>query len=187
MIDRMGEAFARLISEQVSRRSVIAKCGKMLAVVVAGPALARVLGAGETVEALSNEIPPGSQPGGEVDPLHYAGHCDLCYYCGMWAVPCSHCGATSDSSPCPQGSAAGSWMVCCPCPTQNFLVYYQDCCGASEQCGGIFCDRNAQSPPQGKRAYAADGGDCVGYYCTRVILSGGCSNPFQKTCPNNRC
>lgn len=190
MIDRMGEAFARLMSERVSRRSVIARCGKMLAVVVAGPALARALGTGEAVDTLSNEVASSSQPSGEVGPLHYSGHCDLCYYCGIWGVPCSHCGATSDDSPCPKGQAMGAWWVCCPCPTRNFLMQYQDCCcNGPCQCNGTFCDRNEYAFPQKKRTYGPSGGveRCSPgtYYCTRVVWIGDCTSAFQKWCPGS--
>lgn len=157
MINKLGETLANRMAEQFSRRSFIAKCSRLMAVLVAGQLSGFALSTPLLAEPLTS-----SNSNGE-DGYHHS-HCATCNNCGLYGKPCSHCGTATDADPCPSGTiSGGSWYACC-CAANKVLYQYQDCCGKSN-CPGEFC---ANSSP--RSAYNCFGG----YWCTRVIMVGWC-------------
>lgn len=161
MLDKFGEKLAQEADQAIGRRSMIAKMGKGILLLVGCNLIPQV-------PTFAQDARQGHRPG-NVGQGHRPGDvevmgCTLCAYCNLLGYPCSHCGGSDSSCPRSDQYSGGSWYGCC-CGT---LWKYQDCCGGSAvSCSG-WCDRNEG----GSRDHSMCGASP--YRCTKVLRVGSC-------------
>ena len=131
------EHSARGVAQRSSRRSAMAKLGKVLV----GSAMVPLLPVDRTAYAAEPKKPGASKTD---DPTS----CDYWKYCAIDGWLCSCCGGTSSS--CPPGTTASpiTWIGTCrnPHDGSDYIVSYNDCCGKTT-CQRCFCHRNEGDKP----------------------------------------
>lgn len=168
LFDSWFEKSARGVAQRSSRRSAMAKLGKVLV----GSALVPLLPVDRTAYASgagASAILPGAN-----DPES----CDYWKYCAIDGWLCSCCGGTSSS--CPPGTTASpiTWIGTCrnPNDSTDYIVSYNDCCGKTT-CGKCFCNRNEREKPLYKLSMNNDINWCMAnsdsnYHCSVSVLLG---------------
>jgi methylamine dehydrogenase light chain len=137
-VDRWVEQGARALARRTSRRSFLARLGAAL-VGTAGLPLLPVARRWGTAQAAAPDV-----PGDAGDPSS----CNYWRYCAIDGFLCSCCGGTQDA--CPPGTemSAVTWVGTCrnPVDGKNYLVSYNDCCGAT-LCMRCRCTRTEGEKP----------------------------------------
>lgn len=167
-LDQWSERSARKMAQQTSRRSALARIGRLLI----GGMLLPVLPVDRiTGKALAAEKGNPADPG---DPAT----CEYWRYCGIDGFLCSCCGGSQ--SQCPPGAEPSpiTWIGTCRNPADNldYIISYNDCCGKGS-CGRCFCNRNEGETPVYRPQSNNDIDWCLGtssmaYHCSTAIILG---------------
>ncbi|HEY9511503.1 MAG TPA: methylamine dehydrogenase light chain [Rhodanobacter sp.] len=140
-VDRFGERLARHVTYSSSRRSVLARIGKVL---VGAAFIMPVL-------PIARAAPPRAEGDGDGLSDHptekQLSSCDYWRYCGVDGFLCHCCGGTAES--CPPGTQYSqvSWVGTCHNPNdgREYMMSYHDCCGRTA------CDRCSCGEQRGER------------------------------------
>lgn len=168
--DQMTERASRRLARATSRRSFLTRFGGILAGTAAIPLLPVARSAGAQVS--SETMAPMEQDPG--DPTS----CDYWRYCAIGGDLCACCGGSATS--CPPGSEMSpiAWIGTCrnPADGRNYIISYNDCCGAPE-CTNCFCDNNQGEKPLYRPQMNNGILWCLGleqqtYTCTTAIVVG---------------
>jgi methylamine dehydrogenase light chain len=161
-LDRALETSSTALADRAGRRSFIGRVGVLLT----GAALVPLLPVVRFNKATAAELDAaGVEWSNEKN-------CDYWAYCATDGWLCSCCGGTT--STCPPGTQPSpiAWVGTCrnPGDGKNYVVSYNDCCGAS-QCQQCYCNRNEGDTPkyQPQRSNAVTwcyGGVAPTYHCT---------------------
>ncbi|MBU6484354.1 MAG: amine dehydrogenase [Betaproteobacteria bacterium] len=170
-LDRWSEHSARRIAQLTSRRSALARLGRVLVGGALLPLLPidRVTGtawaaAGEAARAQADPGDPRS--------------CSYWRYCGIDGWLCACCGGTAHS--CPPGAEPSplTWVGTCSNPADgiDYIISYNDCC-AKGSCGQCFCNRNEEDKPLYRPQSNNDIDWCLGtssmaYHCSTAVILG---------------
>jgi amicyanin-dependent methylamine dehydrogenase small subunit len=171
-IDRLTEENSRSLARQTSRRSLLAKVGR----VALGAAIALpVLPFDRTSQAhAAGGHGGGSQKRGKAGVTD----CDYWRYCSVDGFLCSCCGGSSTT--CPPGTSPSkvTWVGTCHNPEdgRDYLVSYNDCCGRTT-CGRCFCNTNQGDRPGYRLGVHNDVNWCMSnessmYHCTVSVIVG---------------
>lgn len=104
--------------------------------------------------------------------------CDYWRYCALDGFLCSCCGGSTSS--CGPGSepSAVAWIGTCHNPNdgKDYLISYNDCCGASS-CGQCYCNNNERERPGYRMGVHNDINWCMSnasnaYNCTVAAVVG---------------
>lgn len=176
LFDSWFERSARGVAQHSSRRSAMAKLGKVLV----GSAMLPLLPVDRTAYAADASSGASAASGGAAasgasdDPMS----CDYWKYCAIDGWLCSCCGGTSSS--CPPGTTPSpiTWIGTCrnPHDGSDYIVSYNDCCGKTS-CGKCFCNRNEREKPLYKLSLNNDINWCMAngnsnYHCSVSVLLG---------------
>lgn len=165
-IDRITERIAREAARRISRRSLLARLG---GVVAAGalPAL--------PVSRAFAQAAPAKQPGEQGDPAS----CDYWRYCAIDGFLCACCGGTTSSCPAGTEPSPITWVGTChnPADKKDYVISYNDCCGKTG-CGRCQCNRNERDTPIYQPQSSNDINWCLGtqvgvvYNCSTAVVLG---------------
>lgn len=167
LVDRTGEAGARLAARRYGRRSFLAKAGTLI---VGGTFLPMLPFDRSSGQAEAAEGPAGAPA--ETD-------CTYWRYCALDGNLCNTSGGTTTS--CPPGASASkvSWIGTCKNPEdqKDYLVSYNDCCGKSDIKASTFCFHSERERPGYRMGLHNDINWCMandekGYHCTVSVLVG---------------
>lgn len=166
--DDLGEKLTRKVAHSSSRRSVLAKMGKLL---VGSAFIMPVLPVARGAAAQPKS--PNTDP---MDPNNPTDEdlstCEYWRYCGVDGFLCHCCGGTDSS--CPPGSdfSQVAWVGTChnPADGKDYMVSYHDCCGKTA-CGRCSCATQYQERPGYEFFRHNDVNWCMGdrnlvYHCT---------------------
>ena len=165
VLDKAAEAGTRKAAQHVSRRSLLAKTG----VILAGTALMPLLPFDRSLGGLAHAADK------EADETS----CDYWRYCALDGQLCNTSGGTTTS--CPPGSEASkvSWIGTCRNPNdgKDYLVSYNDCCGKATVQSSTFCFTNKGERPGYRMGLHNDINWCMandnkGYHCTVAMVVG---------------
>lgn len=170
-LDEFSEHSSRRLAQRTSRRSALARLGRVLVGAALLPLLPidRITGKAEAAGAKKGGM--GPDPG---DPKS----CDYWRYCGIDGWLCACCGGTSSS--CPPGSELSplTWIGTCRNPSDgtDYIISYNDCCGKGS-CGRCFCNRNEGDTPIYRPQSNNDIDWCLGtssmiYHCSTAVILG---------------
>ncbi|GAB3626468.1 hypothetical protein GCM10027419_13170 [Pandoraea terrae] len=166
----MFEHTVRSVAQRSSRRSALARLGKVLV----GGALVPLLPVDRMANAAEPQGKRSKLPAGVDDP----GSCDYWKHCAIDGWLCSCCGGSSSS--CPPGSVPSpiTWIGTClnPHDGRDYIVSYNDCCGTTS-CGHCMCNRNEREKPLYKLSLDNDINWCMAspnatYTCSVSVLLG---------------
>jgi methylamine dehydrogenase light chain len=175
LIDRSFERMTRRTAQRVSRRSVVASIGAILAGVGAVPLLpvsrrAQAQGTVNTAE-LASRFARSAQT---TDTTQ----CNYWRYCASDGYLCSCCGG--GPATCPPGTAASptSWVGSCinPDDGKTYLIAYRDCCG-QDSCARCAClgqegDLPSYRPQVNNDIIWCFGASSMVYHCSSAALVG---------------
>ena len=161
--DNLFERSTGALADRTSRRSLLGRIGTL----VAGGAVVPLLPVFRVSKTQAAESVDWNNPRS----------CDYWAYCSVDGVMCSCCGGTSTQ--CPPGTQPSpiAWVGTCRNPDdgKNYVVSYNDCCGAAN-CGRCYCNRNEGDTPKYRPDKANSltwcyGGVAPTYACTvaRVV------------------
>lgn len=165
VLDKAAEAGSRKAAQRVSRRSLLAKTGVLLA----GTALMPILPFDRSLGGMAHAADM------EADETS----CDYWRYCALDGQLCNTSGGTTTS--CPPGSEASkvSWIGTCRNPNdgKDYLVSYNDCCGKATVQSSTFCFNSKGERPGYRMGLHNDINWCVandnkGYHCTVAMVVG---------------
>ncbi|WP_233849213.1 methylamine dehydrogenase light chain [Paraburkholderia sp. HD33-4] len=171
--DSFFELRARNVAQHSSRRSAMARLGRVLV----GSALVPLLPVDRTFAA-DNASAPGAASAPAAGKSDDPYSCDYWRYCAIDGWLCSCCGGTSSS--CPPGTTPSpiTWIGTCRNPHDgtDYIVSYNDCCGKTS-CGRCFCNRNEREKPLYKLSLNNDINWCMAsgnanYHCSVSALLG---------------
>lgn len=160
--DEFSERGSRRLAQRTSRRSALARLGRVLF----GAALVPLLPVDRMVGRAHAAVTD--------DPRS----CDYWRHCGVDGWLCSCCGGSVSS--CPPGTEVGSitWVGTCRNPADNtdYIVSYNDCCGKGS-CGRCQCLRSEADTPVYRPQSSNDINWCLGttsvhYHCTTSVVLG---------------
>jgi len=169
-IDSLFERSARTVAQRSGRRSALGRMGGMLVGVAALPLL--------PVDRTANAAEPKAAaklPAGIDDQTS----CDYWKHCAIDGYMCACCGGSSSS--CPPGSTPSpiTWIGTClnPHDGRNYIVSYNDCCGAGTCRECNLCTRTERERPLYKLALNNDINWCMAnkpstYVCSVSYLLG---------------
>jgi len=169
--DDFSEQSSRRLAQRTSRRSALARLGRVLVGAALLPLLPIDRITGNAEAAAPKKGGNAADPG---DPRS----CDYWRYCGIDGWLCSCCGGTTSS--CPPGSepAPITWIGTCKNPGDgiDYIISYNDCCGKGS-CGRCFCNRNEADTPMYRPWSNNDIDWCLGassmvYHCTTTVILG---------------
>src|SRR5215469_15201462 len=128
-MDKIIERMTRTVAQRTSRRSFLARVGKLILGAAAIPLL--------PVDRVVREAAAaGKLPKGIEDDTS----CDYWKYCAVDGYLCTCCGGGSHD--CPPGATPSptSWVGTCRHPSdgKDYIVSYRDCCGKAS-CGRCLC------------------------------------------------
>lgn len=171
-LDRFFETSARRAAQRVSRRSALARVGRVL---VGTAFVLPVLPFDRVVRDAAAAGPGGgkaaAQPGED--------QCEYWRYCALDGYLCTCCGGSM--SACPPGTEASkvAWIGTCRNPKdgKDYLISYNDCCGKNS-CGRCLCNFNLGERPGYRMALHNDINWCMGntnnqmFHCTTALVVG---------------
>ena len=169
-LDALTERRARALASRTSRRSALARVGKL---VVASAFALPVLPFDRSSQA---RAAGHGGAGGKKQPTE--ADCDYWRYCSVDGFLCSCCGGSATA--CPPGSTASkvSWIGTChnPADGRDYFVSYTDCCGRTS-CGRCFCNTNHGDRPGYRMGVHNDVNWCMAndssiYHCTLSVIVG---------------
>ena len=174
-LDALTERRARALASRTSRRSALARVGKL---VVASAFALPVLPFDRSSQA---RAAGHGGAGGKKQPTE--ADCDYWRYCSVDGFLCSCCGGSATA--CPPGSTASkvSWIGTChnPADGRDYFVSYTDCCGRTS-CGRCFCNTNHGDRPGYRMGGHNDVNWCMAndssiYHCTLSVIVGVADKP----------
>lgn len=168
--DDWFERSARKVAHSTSRRSALARVGKLLVVgAIALPVLPF-----DRVHRGANAMGPGA--GKKKGPDE--SQCEYWRYCALDGFLCSCCGGTTSS--CPPGTEMSkvAWIGTCrnPADGKDYLISYNDCCGKNS-CGRCLCNFNVGDRPAYRMGLHNDINWCMAntanmFHCTTSVIIG---------------
>ncbi len=173
-VDRLVEGRSRALASHTSRRSALARIGKLF---LSGAVALPVLPFDRTSQAHAEGQPQTDAAAGKKKEATGT-DCDYWRYCSVDGFLCSCCGGSATS--CPPGTTASkvSWVGTCHNPKDglDYLVSYTDCCGRTS-CGRCFCNNNQGDRPGYRMGVHNDVNWCMAndssvYHCTVSFIVG---------------
>ena len=168
LFDKFFEKRVRSIALSTSRRSALVRVGSVL---VGSTMVLPVLPFDRTV---GSAHAAGKKKAKQDDDSQ----CDYWRYCALDGFLCSCCGGST--STCAPGSEPSNvaWIGTCHNPKDgnDYLISYNDCCGASS-CGQCYCNRNERERPGYRMGVHNDINWCMSnasnaYSCTLAAIVG---------------
>jgi methylamine dehydrogenase light chain len=164
-MDKIVERFTRAVAQRSSRRSFIARLGRMILGAAIFPLLPveRIAGAANAADKKAKNV--------EDDTT-----CDYWKYCAIDGYLCSCCGGGSHD--CPPGATPSptSWVGTCRHPSdgREYIVSYRDCCGKAA-CGRCLCGNTISEEPLYRPQLDSDLIWCFGaptmvYHCSTAEI-----------------
>jgi methylamine dehydrogenase light chain len=167
-MDKIVERMTRAVAQRSSRRSFLARVGK----VILGAAMIPLLPIDRVVReaaAAGAKLPKGIEDDTS---------CDYWKYCAVDGYLCTCCGGGSHD--CPPGATPSptSWVGTCRHPSdgKDYIVSYRDCCGQAS-CGRCLCARTEGEMPLYRAQLDSDLIWCFGaptmmYHCSTAEIVG---------------
>ncbi|CAG0958529.1 methylamine dehydrogenase light chain [Burkholderiales bacterium] len=168
--DDWFERSARKVAFSTSRRSTLARLGKLL---VAGAVALPVL----PFDRVSRDAHAVAPDGGKKKAPDET-QCEYWRYCALDGFLCSCCGGSMSS--CPPGTEMSkvAWIGTCrnPADGKDYLVSYNDCCGKNS-CGRCLCNFNLGDRPAYRMGLHNDINWCMAntqnmFHCTTSVIIG---------------
>lgn len=154
LIDKITETSSRALVQRASRRSLLARLGKMLVGATSIP----LLPVARSAEQLPQQPNIGA-PQDAGDPTD----CNYWRYCAMKGYLSAACGGSVNG--CPPGTEMSplTWIGTCrnPVDGRQYIISYNDCCGAST-CGVKPCVQDHGDLPAYRSDKSHDYNWCVG-------------------------
>jgi len=180
-LDRWCEFSARVVARRTSRRSFLARLGRVLVGASVLPLLpvARIERSASASGGSSETSPRVAPPDEDISGAR--GDPSSCLYwrhCAIDGFLCSCCGGSHTA--CPPGTEMSpvTWIGTChnPGDGKDYIISYNDCCGRSF-CGRCFCNRNEGDRPVYYPFRSNDINWCMGassqiYNCSTAIVLG---------------
>lgn len=174
--DRLTEWLLRRLARRTSRRSFLARVGRVLAIAPVFPLLP-VSRAATPKSAEPKQLTDFERNAQSTDPLK----CDYWRHCAIDGVICGCCGGGVHT--CPPGAEPSpiSWVGTCRNPDdgRSYLIAYRDCCGkalcpADKSCRCDSTDREMPIyRPQGDNDIIwCFGHSSMSYHCSTAALIG---------------
>jgi methylamine dehydrogenase light chain len=171
-MDKLVEQLTRTIAQRTSRRSFLARLGKLAVGGMMIPLLPvnRVAGSAHAADKKSQATAAAK--------LHDDTACEYWKYCAIDGYLCSCCGGGSHD--CPPGATPSptSWVGTCrhPGDGKDYIVSYRDCCGKTA-CGRCLCARTEGELPLYRAQRDSDLIWCFGaptmvYHCSTAEIVG---------------
>jgi methylamine dehydrogenase light chain len=167
-LDRFFEERARGVAKRTSRRSALARIGRL----VGGAAIALPILPFDRVG--NHAHAQGSAKAKRDDDTA----CEYWRYCAIDGFHCSCCGGSATM--CPPGTEASKvvWIGTCRSHLdgRDYLISYADCCGVTS-CGRCLCNNNVGERPGYRMGVHNDINWCMGnksamYNCTVAAAVG---------------
>jgi methylamine dehydrogenase light chain len=171
-MDKLVEQLTRTVAQRTSRRSFLARLGKL---VVGGMMIPLLPVNRVAAPALGAEKQP---PEKSAAKLNDDTDCEYWKYCAIDGYLCSCCGGGSHD--CPPGATPSptSWVGTCRHPQdgKDYIVSYRDCCGKTA-CGRCLCARTEGELPLYRTQRDSDLIWCFGaptmvYHCSTAEIVG---------------
>jgi len=171
-MDKLVEGLTRAVAQRSSRRSFIARLGRLVAGGMIIPLLPVDRAAAQSV-AGSPAARATPKPNPNDDHA-----CDYWKYCAIDGYLCSCCGGGSHD--CPPGATPSptSWVGTCrhPADGKDYIVSYRDCCGKNP-CGRCLCANTVGEMPLYRTQLNSDLIWCFGaptmvYHCSTAEIVG---------------
>jgi methylamine dehydrogenase light chain len=171
-MDKLVEQLTRTVAQRTSRRSFLARLGKL---VVGGMMIPLLPVNRVAAPALGAEKKP---PAKGASKLNDDTDCEYWKYCAIDGYLCSCCGGGSHD--CPPGATPSptSWVGTCRHPQdgKDYIVSYRDCCGKTP-CGRCLCARTEGELPLYRTQRDSDLIWCFGaptmvYHCSTAEIVG---------------
>jgi methylamine dehydrogenase light chain len=172
--DAAFERSARAAAQRTSRRSAIARLGRLL---LGASVALPVLPFDRSAHAAKGHGGSGGAKGANAVQTDDK-QCDYWKYCGVDGFLCSCCGGSVNS--CPPGTEPSkvSWIGTCrnPVDGKDYLISYFDCCGKNA-CGRCLCNTNLGERPAYRITLHNDINWCMGststmFHCTTSLVIG---------------
>jgi methylamine dehydrogenase light chain len=171
-MDKLVEHLTRTVAQRTSRRSFLARLGKL---VVGGMMIPLLPVNRVAASALAAEKKPPEKGASKLDDDT---DCEYWKYCAIDGYLCSCCGGGSHD--CPPGATPSptSWVGTCrhPHDGKDYIVSYRDCCGKTA-CGRCLCARTERELPLYRVQRDSDLIWCFGaptmvYHCSTAEIVG---------------
>jgi len=172
-MDKIIEGLTRMVAQRTSRRSFIARLGKL----VAGGMIIPLLPVDRVAASAHAADSPGAQASPTPNPNDDQA-CDYWKYCAIDGYLCTCCGGGSHD--CPPGASPSptSWVGTCrhPADGKDYIVSYRDCCGKTP-CGRCLCANTEGEMPLYRTQLDSDLIWCFGaptmvYHCSTAEIVG---------------
>jgi len=173
-MDKLVEHLTRAIAQRTSRRSFLARLGKLVAGGMMIPLLPVDRVAAPARAANTATATPEAKKGNPDDDQA----CEYWKYCAIDGYLCSCCGGGSHD--CPPGASPSptSWVGTCRHPSdgKDYIVSYRDCCGKGP-CGRCLCGNTEGEMPLYRVQLDSDLIWCFGaptmvYHCSTAEIVG---------------
>jgi methylamine dehydrogenase light chain len=169
-MDKFVESLTRAVAQRTSRRSFLARLGKVILGAAAIPLL--------PVDRVARNANAADEKKSARKNVNDDLTCDYWKYCAIDGFLCTCCGG--DSHDCPPGAAPSptSWVGTCHNPGDNrdYIVSYRDCCGKA-MCGKCLCGNTEGEMPIYRAQLDSDLIWCFGaptmvYHCSTAEIVG---------------
>lgn len=176
-MDKFVESITRTIAQRTSRRSFLARLGKLILGAAAIPLLP-VDRVARNANAAPNAGPNATDEKKPAKNVNDDLTCDYWKYCAIDGFLCTCCGG--DSHDCPPGATPSptSWVGTChnPGDQRDYIVSYRDCCGKGA-CGKCLCGNTEGEMPIYRAQLDSDLIWCFGaptmvYHCSTAEIVG---------------
>jgi len=171
-MDKLVEQLTRTVAQRTSRRSFLARLGKL----VAGGMVIPLLPVNRVARADAAEMKAPVKKG--ASHVNDDTNCDYWKYCAIDGYLCTCCGGASHD--CPPGATPSptSWVGTCrhPGDGKDYIVSYRDCCGKTS-CGRCLCANTEGEMPLYRTQLDSDLIWCFGaptmvYHCSTAEIVG---------------